>query len=162
MRKLLQRIASNRPARHIDSDGNKYLYRVYLAHFGGWRIYLHKFVGADGDRWLHDHPFNALSIILAGSYKEKILTAFDCKELKTKTKKRRFLNFINSNKFHQIGGIEGETWTLFIHAPHRKQWGFLQEEGSCVIYHNPFDQSMSDGNHWWKDAPSLEVLEGES
>ena len=47
--KILQRIAANRPARAIDSDGQPYLRRVYLAHWGGWRLYLHKYAGADGD-----------------------------------------------------------------------------------------------------------------
>lgn len=43
--RLLQRIAANRPTREIDSEGEPYLRRVYLAHWGGWRVYLHKFVG---------------------------------------------------------------------------------------------------------------------
>ena len=161
-RKLLQRYSSSRPARRIDSNGNDYLFRVYLWHWRGWRFYLHKFVASDGDRWLHDHPFNALSIILLGSYSEKILTGFDCPGVQTITRRRRWFNFVGANKFHQISGINQETWTLFIHAPHRKQWGFFEPHPDYTAYHNPFDQAKSNGTFWWLSPETKTLAELET
>ncbi len=157
--KILQLIAANRPARAIDSDGQPYLRRVYLAHWGGWRLYLHKYAGADGDRWLHDHPFSALSLILSGGYDEEILTEWSWPGARTRYRTRRWINWIPANRFHRIAHVRPDTWTLFLHAPHRKGWGFLHtlSESDGVLYCNPFDQSDSAGAHWWR-KPGVETL----
>ena len=44
--------------------------RYYVGQLFGVTVYLHRFVGCDGDPELHDHPWNALSIVLSGSYIE--------------------------------------------------------------------------------------------
>lgn len=157
--KILQRIAANRPARAIDSDGQPYLRRVYLAHWGGWRLYLHKYAGADGDRWLHDHPFSALSLILSGGYTEERALQFDFPGMMIESRPRRWINWIPAQCFHRIAHVRPDTWTLFIHAPHRKGWGFLDllPDGDGVLYCNPFDQSDSAGAHWWR-KPRVETL----
>lgn len=167
IRSWLDRFCANCPTRRIDSDGKDYLFRVYLWHIGGFRFYLHKFVGGDGDRWIHDHPFNALSIILVGSYQEEHLAAFSHPELITKSSRRRFINFVPAGKFHRIGDIEKPTWTLFIHAPHHKSWGFLCPIGDAEglppaahIYHNPYKKDDSYGRHWWIDAKTLAEFGG--
>lgn len=45
----------------------------------------------------------------------------------------------------RITGTQPETWTLFIHGPRRKFWGFLRptevSTGTAVIYHQPFPPS---------------------
>lgn len=157
--RLLQRIAANRPTREIDSEGEPYLRRVYLAHWGGWRVYLHKFVGADGERWLHDHPFSGLSLILSGGYVEEVAREFDYPGVRVETRARRWINWIPARRFHRITGVEPGTWTLLIHAPHRKGWGFLHwlPEGKGLTYFNPFDQADSNGTHWWR-KPGIQTL----
>lgn len=69
IQRALHRYCAGRPCRVIDSGGSPYLVRVYVAHLGGWRIYLHRYVSADAEHWLHDHPFKAVSEVLCGGYK---------------------------------------------------------------------------------------------
>lgn len=57
----------------IDGDGlcPVYLYRWTLLKFKTWSVYLHKFVGDDWSRDLHDHPKRFYSIGLRGCYVEE-------------------------------------------------------------------------------------------
>ena len=156
IRRLLERLARNRPCRVIDSDGKPYLCRMYLFRLGGWRFYLHKFFGADGERWIHDHPFSGVSIVLCGRYTEEVITALSLPEPVVVERECRFINFVSKHKFHRIKAVQVPTWTLFVHAPHCKAWGFMEslEKKGGLIYHNPFDQSDSGGAHWWTNAPT--------
>ena len=162
----LQRFAANRPTREIASGGRPYLLRVYVAHWGGWRVYLHKFVGSDGERWLHDHPFNGLSVVLAGGYLEEVGRQWSWPDMRTVSRVRRWINFIPRHRFHRIAAIEPGTWTLFIHAPHSKGWGFLFPIAALngLVYTNPYDQSDSSGAHWWRKpgTETLAEIEGEA
>lgn len=125
--------------------------RVYLGHLGGWRLYLHRFVTSDGDRWLHDHPFSGLALVLSGGYTEEVLPALG----DTSCQRRRYwCNWIPGRRIHRIASVRPDTWTLFVHGRHRKHWGFLEpietEDGSlALMYYNPHDQSDSAGAHWW-------------
>jgi hypothetical protein len=152
--RALHRICFGRPCRVILSGGAPYLVRVYLGHLGGWRLYLHRFLISDGERWLHDHPFNGLALVLAGGYDEEVLPALGAD---ARTRRRRWVNWIPGRKFHRIAAVLPDTWTLFLHGPHRHAWGFLErvdtEDGSrSMLYFNPFDQSDSAGAHWWARA----------
>ena len=72
MRMLLMWITSFLPARVISDNGHPYLERYYVCTLLGVRIYLHRFVGSDPDRGVHDHPWAwARSIVLAGWYLEE-------------------------------------------------------------------------------------------
>jgi len=153
----LHRICRGRPCRVIESGGKPYLVRVYLGHWRGWRLYLHRFVTADGERWLHDHPFSGCALVLSGGYWEEVLPALGGM---TRLYRRRWLNWIPCRKFHRIASVRLGTWTLFMHGPHRKAWGFLEpvetEDGSlAMMYFNPFDQSDSGGAHWWEKPDCL-------
>lgn len=153
----LHRLCTGRPCRVIDSGGTPYLIRIYLAHWRGWRLYLHRFVTADGERWLHDHPFSGCALVLSGGYWEEVLPALGGA---TWSCRRRWLNWIPCRKFHRIASVRPGTWTLFMHGPHRKTWGFLEpvetEDGTVsMLYFNPFDQSDSGGAHWWEKPDCL-------
>ena len=140
-----------RPCRVIPSGVAPYMIRVYLGHWRGWRLYLHRFVTSDGERWVHDHPFAGLAVVLSGGYAEEVLPALGAEP---RAFLRRWFNWITARKLHRISSVLPNTWTLFIHGPHRNKWGFLEpvetEDGSVSwLYHNPFDQSDSGGAHWW-------------
>jgi hypothetical protein len=133
------------------------MYRVYLASLGGWRVYLHKFVSGDGDRWLHNHPFNGLSVILSGSYLEETREASAARGRISTIKRRKWLNVIKKDNFHRIASVRDNTWTLFIHAPHCQRWGFLVPSGKG----NQFIKYPAGFSHikWWKTAKTLQELE---
>lgn len=152
--RALHRFCAGRPCRVIPSGGAPYMIRVYLGHWRGWRLYLHRFLTPDGERWLHDHPFSGLGVVLSGGYVEEVLPALGADP---RGFLRRWFNWIPARKFHRISSVQPDTWTLFLHGPHRKQWGFLQtidtDDGlvAAWMYHNPFDKKDSDGAHWWAE-----------
>ena len=150
---FLHRFCLGRPCRVIESGEKPYLIRVYLGHWGGWRVYLHRFVRSDGERWLHDHPFTGCAVVLSGGYREEVLPALGGT---TRIHRRRWLNWIPGKKFHRITEVLPGTWTLFVHGPHSKNWGFLDpidmNDGSRpLLYFNPYNQSDSNGAHWWAE-----------
>lgn len=161
--RLLQKLVANRPTRLIEIDDKPYLARVYLFHRGGWRFYLHRFISADGDRFMHDHPFHGVSLVLCGAYIEERMTALSLPEPQYRLRTVRFFNWLPSKTFHRIARTMGGTWTLFINAPHHKQWGFLKplsaEGRHGVLYVNPYDETgLGQGSHWWTTAKTFSQL----
>lgn len=133
-KKILYRLSSNRPLRVIAEDGRPYLERYFLFRAFGVRCYLHRFVGDDPARGLHDHPWPwALSIILAGWYRE---------HRRDGVRIVRWFNWLNGDRFHRVTlpterawSIEAEThtpitcWSIFLHPDRTtKPWGFWRQQ----------------------------------
>lgn len=139
-------LTARRPAREIRGEhGEPYLERYYLCSVFGWCAYIHRFLASDPDRGLHDHPWGwSMSVILTGSYSEVREGAW----------RRLFpgqVNVIRGHDFHRILLDQGEeAWTLFIHGPRVKGWGF-RRNGEYI----PFAQTKDDypSRQWWKTAP---------
>lgn len=153
--RLLTRWCAGRPTRDIRINGQPYLLRVYVCHWRGWRVYLHRFVSADGDRYLHDHPFHGLALVLSGGYTEERMRVLDLPEPVVRLRRVRGLNWLPARTFHRIARVLPGTWTLFINTPHRKRWGFLipmaLDVGEGLVYTNPADVAHGHGTHWWSD-----------
>lgn len=127
----LYNITASMPCRLISrTEGEPYLERYYVGEWFGVTFYLHRFVQADADEELHDHPWSwMLSLILCGWYLEDVLYAFDPEfGIDADTKKRKWFNFFRASKFHRIWRAKPETWTLFMHGRRIKRWGFLKTE----------------------------------
>lgn len=109
---------------HDVTIGHNYLYRWFvIPHNRFLNVYLHKFVGSDDDRALHDHPWWNCSVILAGSYREhlpggvsRIRNTFDivCRP---------------AHFTHRVEILTGTVWTLFITGPKVREWGFWCPKG---------------------------------
>lgn len=108
--------------RREEINGNErcptYLYRWTLIRWRGWAVYLHRFVGDDWSRDLHDHPKRFISIGLAGGYVEE-----------TPTKVREFVapwvRSFPAEHTHRVSlGRFRECWTLVIVTPASRPWGF--------------------------------------
>ncbi|MND20250.1 hypothetical protein D3C87_1254410 [compost metagenome] len=74
----------------------------------------------DDDRDLHDHPWNARTIILKGWYNE------------VREDNRRYFRYssctakLKFGEYHRITSVAPEgAWTLFITGKYRGTWGFL-------------------------------------
>ncbi|MCK9468229.1 MAG: hypothetical protein M0Q49_02325 [Porticoccaceae bacterium] len=154
--RALARISQNRPARVIESGGAPYLYRIFLFRWRGWSCYLHHFVSPDAERWLHDHPFDGLSLVLTGGYLEERLAGLDWPALSTTTRRVRWCNWISARSFHRIAAPRPNTWTLFLHGPKRKGWGFLECMDDAVVYLNPYGNVGDEP--WWESAPTYGEL----
>lgn len=105
----------------------RYLERYHLGFLFGYRFYLHRFVGGDADEETHNHPFDALSVVLCGSYLEELATGFKApQEIKHEQRTVHWFNRVRPSTFHRIVKTKKETWTLFITAKSTGDgWGFL-------------------------------------
>lgn len=85
-------------------------------------VRLHHIVRPDQDRHLHDHPWNARTVILRGGYVEIRPISDDEHMLHTRnagdTCRLRF------GEYHRIISVQPDTWTLFITGRYRGTWGF--------------------------------------
>jgi hypothetical protein len=140
--RLLFKLTSRLRCRLIHVDGSPYLERYYVGSVLDVALYLHRFVGCDGDRHQHNHPYSATSIVLTGGYVEEIMRDFGPNAMTLfKTRAVRWVNRIASNRFHRIASVTPGTWTLFIRGPRDqiaigmvsrpKSWGFI-ERGQFV------------------------------
>jgi len=90
-----------------------------------WSIRIHHIKREDHDRALHDHPWNARTIILKGDYVE---TRLDRAGNPTLTFWRIAGDTakLDFEEYHTINEVsEGGVWTMFITGPWRGVWGFL-------------------------------------
>lgn len=122
------------PARIIAHQGRPYMERYYVGTPFGLRIYLHRFVDSDPDG-LHDHPWRwSMSLILLGSYLEE--RAVDVMRMVVEARPVRWVNVITGDTFHRVvladpvAGQRREVWSLFMHTPRVKGWGFIRLLGN--------------------------------
>ena len=84
-----------------------------------WSMRIHWIRLPDQDRDMHDHPWNARTIILRGGYIEQRLDG-ERSRVFGDTATLRF------GEYHRIKTIfPGGAWTLFISGPYQGTWGFL-------------------------------------
>ena len=151
--RLLEALTARLPCRFIDGEeGEPYLERYYLGGALGWHAYLHRFVDSDPDRGLHDHPWGrALSLVLVAGYDE---IRGDPRADGPVT--RRFvrpwrINRLRGEDYHRVVlRARRPAWTLFLHGPRTKGWGFVQNG----VY-RPMARDGSEFRHrdWWRHAP---------
>ena len=167
---LLHRITDHLPCRFIDGEqGEPYLERYYLFGLFGWHAYLHRFVDSDPDRGLHDHPWGrAVSLVLSGGYDEVRFAepvagtsvgaaaagghvAAGGAETRVRHVRPGRLNMLRGRDYHRVVLRDGRpAWTLFLHGPRVKGWGF-QRQGEYLV----MARDASDFRHrdWWRQAP---------
>jgi hypothetical protein len=93
-------------------------------------IRIHHICLPDKARDLHDHPWNARTIILKGGYWER--RKVGCGTCDCGCQEEEYERVagdtakINFGEFHTIDSLrEGGAWTLFITGKYRGTWGFL-------------------------------------
>ena len=105
--------------------------RYHLGTLFGWTFYIHHYLRTDPDRGVHDHPWNwAIAWLLAGEYIERRLTGFnglgDC-NFEFVPRHTGVPYLLTGRDFHSLDLAPGRTvWSLFVHGPFRKGWGFLR------------------------------------
>lgn len=171
---LLYRLTASRPCRLIHrGQGERYLERYWIVRWRGCTAYLHRFVAADADEWVHDHPWSwSVAIVLTGGYREERLKWFDpatgWKAVIRLLGGWRRINIIKGGDFHRILDCVPETWTLFIHGPRVKGWGFLEHHPAgeawnymnhainpswdVTAYHQPYNVTKTE--EWQRTAPA--------
>lgn len=103
-------------ARTIGDGQTTYMKRLCILTTPWFSIKLHRIFRKDGQRDLHDHPWNFLSIILRGFYREDTVDGI---------KERRWLNFKRAEDRHSIRYVSrSPVWTLVVTGRRRRRWGF--------------------------------------
>lgn len=118
--------------------GAGYLLRWHLIPRNRFfNIYLHKFVGNDDERALHDHPWWSFSIKLCGRmmeyFKPSDLDMFCNRFYGIDMTRRRFVKrfTVRSPEFaHRLELVGNKpAWTIFITGPVNREWGFHCPKG---------------------------------
>lgn len=117
----------------IAPDGFPYLYRWHIIPRGkdgdGSNLYFHVQVNDDPERPLHNHPWDNMSVILAGGYKETLCMS---EGEPTPDATNMFLRqkgdviFRRARWSHRLTMLRGEAYamTLFSTGPKVNAWGF--------------------------------------
>lgn len=141
---LIQR-AMKTPYTHLPGYMNRYwLFNAYRKQDGQeitpipWlpSIRIHHILRKDADRDMHDHPWDARSIILKGTYVERRLSERDFEMLEAVggyTPKGESIARLEGDtatlkfgEYHTITYVpKGGVWTLFITYGYKGTWGFL-------------------------------------
>jgi hypothetical protein len=120
----------------------------FVSRWLGVNVWLQRIWRADGDRHMHDHPWNvAGSLILSGGYSEaraqhtsehgflRVCLAFA-------------INLLPAGVYHRIVDVRPRTWTLFVTGrPHSRGWGFLvdgQHVPSAVYLGDSFFRGQAE------------------
>lgn len=134
-------------------DDKPYLERYHLLRLPfGYQVYLHRFVASDPGRGLHNHPWqHAISWVLSGTYEEiRMRGALQDNQLQSRRLEAGSFNLIGGQVFHRINIQPGrECWSLFIHGPRAKDWGFLR--GKDYVRHE-LVVAQESNPQWWKQA----------
>jgi hypothetical protein len=175
MSRFLYWLTGHLPCRIICDEDKPYLERYYLFTLLGVRFYIHRFVGSDPARCMHDHPWPwAGSVVLSGYYFEerrgmeqsgiaKVMAILNGTAGTTRSKVRWF-NWLLGDSFHrvilaQVDNRERHCWTLFFHcAAYTKPWGFLRrvENNSALMVwvpHNYPKDGAGTPSPWWNQVP---------
>lgn len=164
MHGILMLLSARLPGRVYEDNGTPFLERYFLGFLFGTTIYLHRFVASDPDRGLHDHPWGwAFSLVLCGRYVE----------LRRNGELRNvgWFNALSGNTFHRvllprdsIADEQQQCWTLFVHGPKRKAWGFLRPltgwNGAHIYKPHRDRDGDSESAAWAIWAPKGRELEG--
>lgn len=162
---LLLDLTRHMPVKQIQINDKPYLDRYYVSGDRDRDIWLHHFRSADGDRHLHNHPFEMESFVLAGGYEVEVME-FDEKIIKTKTEVHgsNFEKIINLHDFygaysssshsiitpftwHRISSVLPDTWTICeVKAGRIPMWFFRDDEGEVV----PMKSSSRDWHKRFK------------
>lgn len=115
-----------KPSKTISVSGVPYLHRWHLIPRNRFfNIYLHKFVGNDDARALHDHPWWSFSIRLKGKLREHYRPMDNQIWWVQRSRMAPRLCFRSPTFAHRLELIDKKpAWTLFITGPVIRLWGF--------------------------------------
>jgi quercetin dioxygenase-like cupin family protein len=100
----------------ITRDGRPYLERYHLVQSPAGGVRFHHF-RADDPAHLHDHPWDSVSLLLAGTVAEhtaEAVTVWRPGDLVTRPAERA----------HRLELLDGEAWSYFTTGPLARRWGF--------------------------------------
>lgn len=108
--------------------GKKYMHRWHLIRQPGIRnLYLHKYLGSDDDRALHDHPWASWSILLWGNLFE--MTVDHTGNHVVKRVWPLIPKYRSAKYSHRLILKGNKALTLFFTGKKSREWGFHCPKG---------------------------------
>lgn len=116
----------------LGADGDPYLGRLRVIQTPWCGVYLHHIYRPDKDPDPHDHPWAFWSLVLCGSYREKVWPdKANPGSYRFRVRNRWSWARTGRDAAHIITRISRPLWTLVITGPRRSDWGFW-ENGEFV------------------------------
>lgn len=110
--------------------------RWHLLRWRGVQVALHRWLRSDGDRALHDHSADNISVLLTGRYTEHLSHAWQQPNVwppsgykKPRVRYPFVPYFRKAETPHRIVLTHGPVWTLWVRFPPRREWGFWCPKG---------------------------------
>ena len=104
--------------RHPNGDTYLRRWHLYRDPTGAGNLYLHCFHTSDPQVTFHDHPWDWLTVVLDGHYREHRPDTYYDREAGD-------VGLAFSEQPHWIELLSHTAWTLFITGPKCREWGFL-------------------------------------
>jgi len=127
------------PIRLPEVPDKVYLARLRIIETPWFSLFLHAIHTPDDQRYLHDHPWSFVSLVLRGGYEEIFAWHIGhavryANGLFSGTIRRTWtplsVHRINRGEFHTIRSLKrSPTWTLLFVGPRRQDWGFATKDG---------------------------------
>lgn len=142
------------PNQDITHAGSVYLRRWLLTpSVRGWRLMLHKICRPDLDRVLHDHPWDFATLCLRGGYIEVVHGPGGVAAEILIAGRARLRAAEHTHRIDRVLG--GAAWTLVLHGPRRRRWGFWDLSAKPPLwtvaadYFTPeYDQAAAPARKW--------------
>lgn len=122
-----------------------YLKRWYVIPKNNvFNVYLHRFEGDDGDRALHNHPWNSVSILLKGELTENYKYDLYDNVVFHRRIKKWLPYFRGRQSFHSMFLPTLSAWTLFMTGRHTQEWGFEYPQKYDFMHYADFKRIHGD------------------
>ena len=120
---LPPRLGADMPAdRILDPTGQPYLERYHLTHTRDRSVRYHHWLGSDHQRAMHDHPWDSVTVVLAGHLIEH--TPHGDRDLHPGDVVIR-----HARDPHALELDSDDAWTVFTTGPLTRTWGFHTATG---------------------------------
>lgn len=129
-------------------NGEQYLARLRIIQTPWFGVYLHDIYEPDGDRDPHNHPWSFISIVLRGSYAERVYNdPVNKRQHWIPRRHRRFsAHCMGRVSAHRIIYAEPGLKTLILTgARHSDGWGFFKEDGSYIPWQKYEELQQAEG-----------------
>lgn len=130
----------------INKRGERIFTRFALFYSTYFAIYIHKLYASDSDPYPHNHPWNYISFVLQGGYREhKVKLKADGTRISKVVKRKRFsLAYSGRKAYHRILRLfKTPTVTLFITWGKHQEWHYLNDN-NLQISNSEFRQHKSE------------------
>ena len=137
-----------------------------LERVGG--VFVHRLTAPDPSLDLHDHPWWFASLVLVGGYREQRALCRDAPLLAELAdspggggergvaghRACGSLKVMRLDECHRIVRLDGRAcWTLVVHGPHRRRWGFYLPAG--FLSERVYDLVVRSSRHdLWDEVPA--------